>query len=85
MKVALVQTNPTIGDFDRNLDAVRRGLDRAAAEGAELAVTCEMSLVGYPPVDLVERPGFVDAAAAQRGSATAPQLPRCSGWDSPGF
>ena len=63
MKVALVQINPTIGDFRGNLTAIRKGVARAAEAGADLAVTSEMSLVGYPPRDLVERHGFVEGAA----------------------
>jgi len=59
MKIALAQLNPTIGDIDGNrrriLDAYRRAVDN----GADLVVTPELSLVGYPPRDLLLKPRFV--------------------------
>jgi NAD+ synthase (glutamine-hydrolysing) len=64
VKVALGQINPTIGDFEGNRRLVREATAAAERQGAELAVFPELALVGYPPRDLLERAGFLDAAAA---------------------
>jgi NAD+ synthase len=63
MLITLAQLNPKVGDLAGNGALVRRIRDRAAAEHADLVVTPELSLVGYPPEDLVLRPAFVNAAA----------------------
>lgn len=55
MKLALVQTNPTIGDIDGNTRRVLEGLRAAAGAGAELAVFPEQTLIGYPAKDLLLR------------------------------
>jgi len=60
MKVALAQINPTVGDFDGNAAKIKEAARRAVAQGADLAVFPEMSLMGYPPRDLVEHAGFVE-------------------------
>ncbi|HEU4928597.1 MAG TPA: NAD+ synthase [Candidatus Krumholzibacteria bacterium] len=59
MRIALVQTNPVVGDIEGNLGRVLRGLDRARAGHADLAVFHELVLSGYPPQDLLERRDFV--------------------------
>lgn len=59
MKVALVQLNPTVGDLAGNRRLVQEGAKRAKAAGAKLAIFPEMVLTGYPPMDLLERKGFV--------------------------
>jgi NAD+ synthase (glutamine-hydrolysing) len=64
VKVALGQINPTIGDFAGNRRLVLEATAAAEAQGAELALFPELALVGYPPRDLLERTGFLDAAAA---------------------
>lgn len=55
MKLALVQTNPTIGDIDGNTRRVLAGLRAAEAAGADLAVFPEQTLIGYPAKDLLLR------------------------------
>jgi NAD+ synthase (glutamine-hydrolysing) len=62
MKVALAQLNPTIGDFEGNLELLTGALARAEADGADLLVSCELAISGYPPRDLLERPAFIAAA-----------------------
>ncbi len=60
MLIVLAQFNPTVGDFAGNS---RRILDLAAeakSRGAQLAIFSELCLCGYPPLDLVERPAFVE-------------------------
>jgi NAD+ synthase len=63
LAIALCQLNPTVGDIAGNLALVRARRAEAAASGADLIVFPELSLVGYPPEDLVLRPAFVAAAA----------------------
>ena len=59
MKVALAQINPTVGDFEGNAARIRDSAAEASRRGADLAIFSELSLCGYPPFDLVERPAFV--------------------------
>lgn len=61
MKVALAQINTTVGDFEGNLKKVLEGMRRAKAKGADLAVFPELTLCGYPPKDLLDRPDFIEA------------------------
>ncbi len=61
MKVALVQTNPTIGAFERNLRQVLHWVGEARQAGCDLVVFPELTLCGYPPQDLLERPSFLEA------------------------
>ncbi len=75
MKIALGQINPTVGDFPGNAARHIEFSRRAQAAGAELILFPELSVCGYPPRDLVERPSFVarncetveQIAAATRG------------------
>jgi NAD+ synthase (glutamine-hydrolysing) len=64
VKIALGQLNPTIGEFAANVRMIEEALSRAEAAGAALLVTSELSVTGYPPRDLLERPAFI--AGAQR-------------------
>ncbi len=64
MKIALCQINASIGDIAKNAARHADAIAHAAALGAELAVFPELSILGYPPRDLVERSGVVDACAA---------------------
>ena len=59
MKIALCQINPIVGDFDHNTSLIMEWSERAANQGCSLAVFPELSLVGYPPKDLLERPSFI--------------------------
>jgi NAD+ synthase len=58
LKVALAQLNPKVGDVDGNLAKVRAARAEAKAQGAELVLTSELVLSGYPPEDLVLKPAF---------------------------
>jgi NAD+ synthase (glutamine-hydrolysing) len=60
MKIALCQINPIIGDFDHNTSLILEAMNRAKAEGSSLAIFPELSLLGYPPKDLLEKPAFID-------------------------
>ncbi|MCH7868239.1 MAG: NAD+ synthase [Myxococcales bacterium] len=59
MKIALAQVNPTVGDLVGNRRLVEEAADKARRAGADLVVLPEMVLTGYPPMDLLERDGFV--------------------------
>ena len=58
LKVALAQLNPKVGDVDGNLAKVRAARAEARKQGAELVLTSELVLSGYPPEDLVLKPAF---------------------------
>jgi len=59
VKIALGQINPTVGDFAGNAAKIIEFSRRAKAAGAGLVLFPELSVGGYPPRDLVERPSFV--------------------------
>jgi NAD+ synthase (glutamine-hydrolysing) len=59
VKIALGQINPTVGDFSGNAAKIIQFSCRAQADGAGLILFPELSVCGYPPRDLVERPSFV--------------------------
>src|SRR5438128_1981803 len=60
MKIALAQINTTVGDLAGNVDLMVRSAHSASAAGADLVVFPELSITGYPPRDLVEKPTFVE-------------------------
>ncbi len=62
MKIALAQINPTVGDFSGNLATMLRFTERAAQAEADLVVFPELSICGYPPADLLEKPAFIQRA-----------------------
>jgi NAD+ synthase (glutamine-hydrolysing) len=59
VKIALGQINPTVGDFKGNAAKIIDFAQRARASNAHLILFPELSVCGYPPRDLVERPEFV--------------------------
>lgn len=61
VKIALVQTNPIIGAFERNLLQVNQWIDKAKLAGCDLVIFPELTLCGYPPQDLLERSSFLEA------------------------
>jgi NAD+ synthase/NAD+ synthase (glutamine-hydrolysing) len=60
MKIALAQFNPTVGDFEGNAARILSLATQAKHRGADLAVFSELCLCGYLPLDLLERPAFID-------------------------
>jgi NAD+ synthase len=64
LRIALAQLNPHEGQVEHNLANIRRARAEAAAMGADLVVTPEFSIAGYPPEDLVRKPAFVAACEA---------------------
>jgi len=59
VKLALGQINPTVGDFSGNAAKIIDFSRRAQSNGARLILFPELSVCGYPPRDLVERPSFL--------------------------
>jgi NAD+ synthase (glutamine-hydrolysing) len=59
VKIALGQINPTVGDFSGNSAKIIQFAQQARGAGAGLILFPELSVCGYPPRDLVERPSFV--------------------------
>jgi NAD+ synthase (glutamine-hydrolysing) len=59
MKIALAQFNPTVGDFEGNSARILDLAGQAKRRGAELAVFSELCICGYLPLDLLERPAFI--------------------------
>ena len=64
LRVATCQINPTVGDLEANVALAGEALARAEDAGADVAVLPELAITGYPPEDLVFRPGFVAASRA---------------------
>ncbi|HEX7896398.1 MAG TPA: NAD+ synthase [Planctomycetota bacterium] len=60
MKIAAAQINPTVGDIAGNVEKILTHIGRAKELGAQLVVFPELSLLGYPPRDLLERPALID-------------------------
>src|SRR3954453_20422220 len=61
MRLALAQIDPTVGDLDGNRELILARIEEARAAGADLVVLPELAVTGYPPEDLLLRPGFVRA------------------------
>jgi NAD+ synthase (glutamine-hydrolysing) len=59
MRLALAQLNPLVGDLEGNGRLIEQAGLEAAAAGADLLLTPELSLWGYPPRDLLQREGFL--------------------------
>jgi len=59
VRVAACQINTVVGDLDGNLAAILSALEEAEAAGCDIAAFPELALTGYPPEDLVLKPGFI--------------------------
>ena len=67
MRLALAQINTTVGDLDGNRERILARLEEAKSAGADLVLFPELAVTGYPPEDLLLRPGFLRAAAHSLG------------------
>lgn len=76
VRLAIAQLNLTVGDLQGNLQAIVDAAHSAAAQGARILLTTELSLTGYPPEDLLLRPSFYrrTQAALQRLCAQTADL-----------
>lgn len=61
MKIGLAQINPTVGDLPGNLRKILVAYERAVQLGADLVLTPELAITGYPPQDLLFKSRFVPA------------------------
>jgi NAD+ synthase (glutamine-hydrolysing) len=59
LRIALCQLGPMVGDLSGNVESVLGALGEAEEAGADLAVFPELVITGYPPEDLLLKPGFV--------------------------
>ncbi len=77
MRIALAQINTTVGALAKNADRVIYFLEKARERGADLVVFPELTLTGYPPLDLLDRPSFIthNLEALDRVAAATEQLP----------
>jgi NAD+ synthase (glutamine-hydrolysing) len=65
LRVALAQINVTVGDLEGNMLKIRESMQQAHAAGAHIVCVPELALTGYPPEDLLLKPGFVAANLRQ--------------------
>ncbi len=75
MKIAIAQYNPIVGDISGNSEKMADFISRAKKAQADLVVFCELSMVGYPPRDLLRKSGFV----ADNVSAVENLAKQCKG------
>jgi NAD+ synthase (glutamine-hydrolysing) len=59
LRIALAQINAVVGDLEGNLRLILEGAEQAAQAGSDLVAFPELALTGYPPEDLLLKPGFV--------------------------
>jgi NAD+ synthase (glutamine-hydrolysing) len=71
MRIALAQLNVVVGDLGGNRDRIVGALGEARAAGADLVLFPELAVTGYPPEDLLLRPGFLHAARETLEDAAA--------------
>ncbi len=62
MRIALAQLNVVVGDLDGNVERIAGAIAEAKRASADLVVLPELAVTGYPPEDLLLRPGFVRAS-----------------------
>ncbi len=71
MKIGIAQLNTTVGDLDVNRRRILEAYHKFVAQGAELVVTPELVVTGYPPRDLLLRKRFVEDAEASLSAIAA--------------
>ena len=65
LTLAIAQLNPTVGDLAGNRERILQFAQRSHGLGANLMVTPELAICGYPPRDLLVRSGFIHAIATE--------------------
>src|SRR5450755_4583475 len=65
MRVAIAQLNQVVGDLSGNAARILEAMAESTRGGAQLLITPELSLCGYPPEDLLLRPAFLSACAEE--------------------
>ncbi len=80
LKIAVAQINCTVGDLAGNASRILDAAERAREAGADLLLTPELALCGYPPEDLLLRPDFYRACARELAAlASVAPLPMVVG------
>lgn len=76
LRIALAQINSTVGDLSGNEQKIRTAIARAHDLGADVVALPELAVTGYPPEDLLLKPGFVEAnlIVLRRLAAVAPDV-----------
>lgn len=69
LKIELAQLSPVVGDFRGNIQKIKEAYLHAVDQGVDLVITPELSILGYPPGDLLDRPDMV-----QRNEAALTEL-----------
>ncbi|MDK2922241.1 MAG: hypothetical protein PWR24_1798 [Desulfonauticus sp.] len=59
MRLGIIQLNPWINDLKGNASKIEAGVKELSQKGADLVVSSELALIGYPPRDLLLRPGII--------------------------
>jgi NAD+ synthase (glutamine-hydrolysing) len=75
LRLAAAQLNTVVGDLSGNVDRILGALAAAEAAGADVCVVPELAITGYPPEDLLLKPGFVadNVAALEKVAAATSQ------------
>ena len=71
MKVFIGQINSTVGALSTNAELIRRAYDEGVRAGADVVMVPECAVTGYPALDLLDRPHFIDSALAVRDALAA--------------
>ncbi len=78
LRLAAAQLNTVVGDLSGNVERVLGALAAAEAAGADICVTPELAITGYPPEDLLLKPGFVADNVAALEKVAAATTGRCA-------
>ena len=62
MRIALSQLNYRIADYPGNVDAIVNAINKARKDNAHLVIFSELSVCGYPPLDLLEQKDLIEEA-----------------------
>ncbi|MFM7065069.1 MAG: NAD+ synthase [Actinomycetes bacterium] len=83
VRVALAQLDLCVGDLAGNVERMVDAWERAETAGADLLVLPELAVTGYPPEDLLLRPGFVTDSHEAVADLAGRTVGRCAtvvGW-----
>ena len=64
MKISIAQLNYHIGNFRKNKELICNAIKKAKAEGSDLVIFSELSVPGYPPLDLLDHYDFIEKCNA---------------------
>lgn len=71
VRIALCQIDPVVGGLDDNVERILAAYDEAEEAGCDVAVFPELAITGYPPEDLLLKPGFVADSRLALGRVAA--------------